>query len=166
MRTPRSLIATVVALLSLALPMSAVRADTTSRPIHGTFDFGYETFLDTEVCAGAPWGFDVTATQHEYGFFDVVLDADGDFVRAIVHQNYDAWISANGTTIVERDTWTSFLTPDGARQAGLTVHIQGPGGIVVRDAGLVFDDASGNVVGVKGPHEQLFGVSFCPALTP
>jgi hypothetical protein len=154
----------LVALVALVLPTATVLAGSSSKPIHGTFDLGYESFIDTEVCAGAPWSFDVTATQHEFGFYDVVFDAGGDFVRAIVHNNYDAWISANGRTIVERDTWTTFLDPDGARQAGLTVHIQGPGGIVVRDAGLVFDDATGSVIAVRGPHEQLSGVSFCPAL--
>ena len=53
----------------------------------------------------------------------------------IIHLNYDAWISANGKTIVERDTWTVLINDVGSRDVGLTVHIQGVGGIVVRDAG-------------------------------
>jgi hypothetical protein len=137
-----------------------------SRPFQGTFDNGYNSFVDTEVCAAARWGFDVNATEHEYGFIDVWEDADGNFVRAIVHFNYDAWISANGKTIVERDTWTAFFDANGSRSVGLTVHIQGPGGIVVRDAGQIVWDADGNVVAVKGPHEQFSGVSFCPAIAP
>jgi hypothetical protein len=137
-----------------------------STPGRGSFDNGYESFVDSEVCASAPWEFDVNATQHEYGFFEIFTDKSGNFVRATVHLNYDAWISANGKTIVERDTWTFFLYPDGSRDVGLTVHIQGPGGIVVRDAGQIVRDADGNVVSVRGPHEQFSGVSFCPALTP
>ena len=109
-------------------------------------------------------GFDVEATEHEYGFYDIWVNANGAFVRAIVHLNYDAWISANGKTIVERDTWTLFVGQNGTYDVGLTVHIQGPGGIVVRDAGQIARDADGNLLYVRGPHEQLFDVSFCPAL--
>ena len=69
-----------------------------------------------------------------------------------------------GKTIVERDTWTSFFYPDGSRDVGLTVHIQGPGGIVQRDAGQVVRDVNGNLVYVIGPHDQALGGSFCPAL--
>jgi hypothetical protein len=130
----------------------------------GTYDNGYDSFVDTEVCAAAPWGFDVQATQHEYGTYLVWLDADGNFLKAIVYSNYDAWISANGNTIVERDTWTDFFARDGSRSVGLTVHIQGPGGIVVRDAGQIVRDADGNFLYLRGPHEQFSDVSFCPAL--
>lgn len=99
-------------------------------------------------------------------FFQVLFDSEGNFVEAIVHNNYDATITANGKTITERDTWTSFFYPDGSRDVGLTVHIQGPGGIVVRDAGQIVRDSDGNVLYTRGPHEQLSGVSFCPALAP
>jgi hypothetical protein len=152
------------ALLAVAatLPTTAWAAGPTV--IRGSFDNGYETFVDTEVCAADPWGFDVDATQHEFGFYSIVLDRNGDFVRANLHINYDAWISANGNTIVERDTWEVLFTADGTRDVGLTVHIQGPGGIVVRDAGAIVRDNDGNVISVRGPHEQFSGVSFCPAL--
>jgi hypothetical protein len=135
-----------------------------STPIHGTFDNGYESFVDTEVCSSAPWGFDVNATEHFYGSYEFFTARDGSFLRAIVQANYDATISANGKTIVERDTWTSFFYPDGSREVGLTVHIQGPGGIVQRDAGQVVRDVNGNLVYVIGPHDQALGGSFCPAL--
>ena len=160
MRMFLSLAAALVLVLSLAGSAAAARG----APIRGSFDNGYHSFVDTEVCAAAPWGFDVNATEHEYGFYDAWLDAKGDVVRAIVHLNYDAWISANGNTIVERDTWTLFVDERGTRDVGLTVHIQGPGGIVVRDAGQIARDAEGNLLYVRGPHEQLFDVSFCPAL--
>src|SRR4051812_37455645 len=84
-------------------------------PVRGTFDFT-DSFTDTEVCAAAPWGFDVfVPVEHEYGFFDVFFDQQGNFVKAIVHNNYDATITANGKTITERDTWTSFFRADGSR---------------------------------------------------
>lgn len=67
----------------------------------------------------------------------------------------------------ERDTWTATFYADGtSRDVGLTVHIQGPGGIVVRDAGQIVYNADGSLNFIRGPHEQFSGVSFCPALTP
>jgi hypothetical protein len=146
--------------ICLGLPAGA------TTPFRGTFDHT-DSFTDTEVCAAAPWGFDVfVPVEHVYGFFDVFFDAEGNFVEAIVHTNYDATITANGKTITERDTWTSFFYADGSRDVGLTVHIQGLGGIVVRDAGQIVRDPDGNVLYTLGPHEQLSGVSFCPALAP
>jgi hypothetical protein len=144
-----------------------VPAADAAKPIRGTFD-STESFTDTEVCAAAPWGFDVVVpVQHEYGFFDVFLDKQGNPVKAIVHNNYDATITANGKTINERDTWTTFIYADGtSRDAGNTVHIQGPGGIVQLDAGQIVRDANGNVVYTHGPHPQLNGETFCPALAP
>jgi hypothetical protein len=89
-------------------------------------------------------------------------------VKNIVHIDYDATISANGKTLVERDTFTrTFYADDTMRDAGLTVHIQGPGGLVMRDAGqIVYSDTDETVAYVRGPHPQLFGASFCDALTP
>ena len=150
------------AIIGTTLSASPVAAAT---PERGYFDFGFNSFLDTEVCADAPWGFDVNATEHEYGFFDVFFQADGSIGHIVVHLNYDAWISANGKTIVERDTWTNLINWRGVRSVGLTVHIQGVGGIVVRDAGQIVRDADDNFLYLRGPHEQFSNVSFCPALT-
>ncbi len=153
----------LVSVVALAAALAAAVPASASTPERGHYD-DLTTFVDPDVCAPAPWGFDVSVIQHEYGFYEVFLNADGSFAKAIVHRNYDAWISANGNTIVERDTWTDTYYPGGATSAGLTVHILGPGGIVVRDAGRIVFDQDGNVVSVQGPHEQLSGVSFCPAL--
>ncbi|MEP6639804.1 MAG: hypothetical protein ABJC39_10685 [Chloroflexota bacterium] len=157
----RKIIIVAITAVATLLSVSGVAA---ASPERGSFDGGFNSFVDTEVCAAAPWQFDVNATEHEYGSFLVFFNADGSFDRAIVHLNYDATISANGNTIVERDTWTFFVNRDGSRDVGLTVHIQGPGGIVVRDAGQIVRDAEGNPLYLRGPHEQFSGVSFCPAL--
>jgi hypothetical protein len=89
-------------------------------------------------------------------------------VKAMVHINYDATISANGRTLVERDTFTRTFYADGTmRDTGSTVHIQGPGGVVMRDAGqIVYSDSNETVSYVHGPHPQLSGESFCQALAP
>jgi hypothetical protein len=149
-------VAALVAALAMAAPAGA------TQPFRGTFDFT-DSFTDTEVCAAE--GFDVfVPVEHEYGFFTGFFDRQGNPSRAIVHSNYDATITANGKTIHERDTWTTFFYPDGSREAGLTVHIQGPGGIVQLDAGQIVRDANDNVLYTHGPHPQLNGETFCPAL--
>ena len=159
-----TLLAILVPVLVLALPGVAGATP----PEHHTFDLGFNSFVDTEVCAAAPWQFDVNATEHEYGFSTFFFDQDGNFVKAIVHLKFDATISANGITLVGRGSWTFiFNAADGtARDVGLTVHIQGPGGIVLRDAGQIVYNPDGSVNYIRGPHEQLSGVSFCPALVP
>jgi hypothetical protein len=83
-----------------------------------------------------------------------------------LHVRYDAWISANGKTLVERDVWNATFQPDGSKSVrGLTVHIAGPGGGIAQyDAGQLVYDQHGNLVRVDGPHPQLSGESFCPAL--
>jgi hypothetical protein len=146
--------------------ISAAPARATT-PFRGTYDFR-DSFTDTEVCAAAPWGFDVVVPdEHGYGFFDVFIDRQGNPAKVIVHSNYDATITANGKTIVERDTWETTYYPDGtSRTTGSVVHIQGPGGIVIRDAGQVVFNADGTVSYSHGPHQQLEGASFCPALAP
>ena len=137
-------------------------------PFRGSYD-DTEVFVDPDVCAAAPWGFDVHAVVHEFGFFDVFFNQDGSFKKVIVHKNYDATISANGTTLVERDTWERTDYADGTfRLTGSSVHIQGPGGgIILRDAGQIVFNADGSVNYSHGPHPQrIDDVSFCPFLAP
>jgi hypothetical protein len=53
-----------------------------------------------------------------------------------------------------------------ARTVGLTVHVQGPGGIVQRDAGHIVFAADGSVQAIDGPHPQFEGQTWCFALLP
>jgi hypothetical protein len=133
-------------------------------PDHGTFIIPDE---GTDP-AGSTCAFPVRFSQVERGDFRIFSDSAGNFIKALIHIDYDATISANGKTIVERDTFTRTLYGDDTmRDTGLTVHIQGPGGNVLRDAGqIVYSDTNENVAYVHGPHPQLFGASFCEALTP
>src|SRR6476619_3962731 len=95
----------------LAAALLCARTASAGKPLRGSFDNGFDAFVDHDVCAAAPWGFDVTGVQHEYGFFEVFFDQDGSEPKVIVHFNYDATISANGKTIVERDTWQATFYP-------------------------------------------------------
>jgi hypothetical protein len=152
--------------LAIVVAIVAATAGTAgaTAPFTGTFDES-NSFVDTETCAA--WGFDlVGGTEHEYGFIHAFTDNDGNFVKAIAHINYDATISANGKTLVERDTWEITVYPDGTwRFTGSSVHIQGPdGGILIKDAGQVKFNDDGTIAYEHGPHMQLNGASFCPAL--
>jgi hypothetical protein len=101
-------------LLTLALGVTAAlvpfASTSAATPEMGTFDNGYESFVDTEFCADAPFGFDVNATQHEYGTFQVFFDGDGNVARVLIHLN-DALDLGQWQTLVERDTWTFIRTP-------------------------------------------------------
>jgi hypothetical protein len=155
-----AVVATGSAVLVVAFPIAA-RANA---PERFTFDQGFVDSIDAETCAG--YGFDLEVVEHEYGTFSLTFDAEGNFVGGRAQIHYDAWIRANGKTLVERDLWNNTLLPDGSVvQRGLTVHIAGPdGGIVLRDAGRLMIDPDDNIVVMNGPHLQLNGVTFCPAL--
>jgi hypothetical protein len=153
-------ICSVAAILAVSLASPAMA----TTPEHTTLVFPEE---GTDP-AGTTCAFPVHFAQVERLDVRIFIDGDGDFLKAIVHIDYDATISANGKTLVERDTFTRmFYADDTMRDTGLTVHIQGPGGIVMRDAGqIVYSDTDETVAYVHGPHPQLFGASFCDALTP
>ena len=76
-------------------------------PEHFDYDFEDE-FVDTEVCASEPWGFDVFATQHEHGEVTIFFDDEGNFVRAVNHLDLRFTISVNGITLNERDRFNIF----------------------------------------------------------
>jgi hypothetical protein len=133
-------------------------------PEHGTFivrDEGTDP-------AGTTCGLPVHYSQVARGYYRIFSDRNGNFVRTLVHIHYDATISANGITLIERDTFTRTFYADGTmRDAGLTDPLQGPGGIVLRDAGqIIHSDFDETAASLQGPHPQLFAESFCEALTP
>jgi hypothetical protein len=124
--------------------------------------------IDTGTC-----GFPVTFTFHEYGTATRFVDNTGGQPSALVHLRADLTITANDITLIERDSFSLIVSQDGiVRNVGLPTHIQGPGGMVLLDAGeLVLQssddpEAPPTVVAVHGPHPQFFGATFCAALTP
>ena len=139
-------------------------AASASTPTQGTFSF-HNVFVDADVCA--PEGFAINAVEDESGHYQVFFDRNGDVASTVVHFDYQATISANGHTIVERDKWILAFYSDGtARVIGNSVHIQGPGaGLVQHDAGQVIFNADGSIT-IHGPHPQFEGQTFCFALLP
>ena len=163
-RTAAAFGLTAAAAIGLTLVSSPATA-AASPPDHGTFS-SHEVYVDSEVCA--PEGFSVDVVHDEVGTFRVFLDRSGAVSFIAVHFDYRAVISANGHTIVERDTWKDTYYPDGsARTVGNTVHIQGPGaGLVQHDAGQIVFGTDGSVQSIHGPHPQAEGQTFCFALLP
>lgn len=102
-------------------------------PDRGRFS-SHDVFVDSEVCA--PEGFSVNVIVDENNAFQGHFDRSGDEAFLAVHVSCRVVISANGRTIVERDRLPDTFYPDGSsRRVGPTVHVQGPHGIVQRDAG-------------------------------
>jgi hypothetical protein len=161
MRTRLAFVLSLAAAL-VAGPLAVTPAQAAA-PDHGTFSIT-ETFVDSEACAAE--GFDINVTQTEAFDFRVFFNPDGSVKQVILNNTYTADISANGHTIVERDRWQTFFYPDGSRLVGLTVHITGPGGIVMQDADQIVFAADGTVTYIRGPHPQFEGQSFCFALLP
>ena len=155
----------VIAAAGVATVVVVPATASASPPDRGTFS-SHEIFVDADVCA--PEGFPVHVVEDETGTFRVHFDGTGAIAFVQVHVDYRAVISANGHTIVERDTWTDTFYPDGtARTVGNTVHIQGLGpGLVQHDAGQIIFNSDGSVAAVHGPHPQFEGQTFCFALLP
>jgi hypothetical protein len=154
-----------VSAMVVASAVSAPAVASAAPPDHGTFT-EHEVFVDSDVCA--PEGFSVDVVHDEVSTFRVFFDRSGEVARVSVHVDYRDVITANGHTIVERDTWKDTFYPDGsARTVGNTVHIQGQGpGLVQHDAGQIVFGADGSVQATHGPHPQFEGQTFCFALLP
>jgi hypothetical protein len=130
------------------------------------YDFS-EAFVDTEVCAAEPWGFDVNVTIDDYGFVTVYRDSEGNFLRGLNHKTVEVTLSANGITLFERDQINIFFDNDGVREVGLWAQLTLPhGGIVLLDAGQLVFDSDDNLEYARGRHPLFFGASFCDALMP
>jgi hypothetical protein len=117
---------------------------------------------DTATCA-----FPFDYVYHQYGTGTVFVDHTPGQPSALVHVNVDVTLSANGVTLVERDNYTLTFYQDGStRNVGVPTHIQGPGGIVLLDAGNLVQAPDGSVIALHGPHPSFFGATFCSALAP
>jgi hypothetical protein len=164
MRIRFSMIAIAISGLWIGLAGAVLAPASATPPDRGTFS-AHEVFEDSEVCA--PEGFSVHVIQDETNNFQVHYDRAGNQTFTAVHISYRAVISANGRTLVERDKWTDTFYADGSsRSVGLTVHVQGPHGIVQRDAGQLVFGPDGSVVAIHGPHPQFEGQTWCFALVP
>jgi hypothetical protein len=150
--------------LVVAVMAAAPAVASATPPTSFTFDTS-GSGTDPDVCAA--YGFVVNNYDHMYGTVRSYYSGGGTFTGFTAFVNNDVTISANGKTLYERDRFVFFYNADGSsRSIGLETHIQGPGGIVLLDAGRLVFAPDGTVVAVDGPHPQFFGATFCGALAP
>jgi len=73
-------------------------------------------------------------------------------------------LTPRGVTLVERDNFVLTFYQDGSvRNVGVRTHVQGPGGIVLLEAGDAVVAADGSV-SIRG--RQMPGATFCSAFEP
>jgi hypothetical protein len=150
-----------IATLGVATVVVGPATGSASTPVRGTFS-SHQVFGDSDFC-----GFFVSVIEDEIGDYQVFFDPTGAVAFIQVHIDYRAVISGNGQTIVERDQWMDTFYADGtARTVGNTAHIAGPAGLVQHDAGQIVFSADGSVAGIRGPHPQFEGQTWCFALQP
>jgi hypothetical protein len=121
------------------------------------------SFTDTTTC-----GFPIAVNVQDSFVGRMFFDAQGNIQSVTIEQNIVGTESANGITLPESDHFVEFLnfSTGGAKEVGLSFHIQG-GGVVVRDAGHILFNPDGSVAFIHGPHPILEGdtAAFCAALS-
>ena len=144
--------------LTLVAAAGAARAE--------RFTFGAQgDFVDTESCA-----FPIVGHFEYTNDGTTVFDDQGRIVNLILHQRLVATLTANGVTLREDDRWNVQVDwlagePVQSKHVGVTLHLIGPDGTVVRAAGqIVFEVVNhfdGPIVAVHGP--ALAGDAFTQA---
>ena len=115
--------------------------------------------------AGSLCAFPVFVSQVSRGSYDVYVDDHGRFSRMIVRISYEATVTGNDRTVVERDVFTRTLHADGVvRDVGATAHLQGPGGVVLVDPGAAASRGTATADYVRGPQIRMSRAALCPAL--
>lgn len=155
-RAASILVAAAGVVLATTAPSVAAQEHT---PVHGSYSFT-EDFVDLEYC-----DFPLKVRMTESGHYTTYFNADGSEKQLVIHRSVKFVIEANGRTLLERDRFQLFITPDGStHEVGLHTHILGEHGLVLRDAGHVLFNPDGSVEYIHGPHPQFLGQTFCSAL--
>ena len=149
--------AVAVAALVGAVPAQAAVPD------HGTFS-SIEDYVDDEVCA--PEGFAVSVHQVETGDFQVFLDAEGNFLKAIVHTPTSPTSRPTGS----RSTRATGGSPTSTRTARPVTSAspctsRGRAASCSRTRAGSASPPTAAVTYVHGPHPQALGETFCSAFT-
>jgi len=138
-----------------------------------TGSFPIEDHIDAIQPESSICGFDVRLDQTGTGQFEVLLDANGNFVRGHVLINVTGTVSANGKTlqVLSADNLLFTATP-GQTEVGLAFQMFLPGlGVVLWGRGRLVFDADGNIIFDAGSHPEPEGdvetiERVCAALAP
>ena len=143
----------LVVLALLAIPATAFGA----KPevfFEGEFDDSF-TIPAGAVCAFEIEGQETSRVQ-EKGYFN----EDGSLNRVHVKVRGTTYLTGPGGTAVDRWAWNGVFDAEALTftQNGNVFNVHaGPGGVLVNDSGkIVFDDTTGEVLRINGPHEAFF----------
>jgi hypothetical protein len=134
-------------LLAAALPFLAAGPALAEGPVieRGNFQ---ETFFDDYIFDLCGIATETTLTQR----WSSKVYPDGSEVVHVVR----TFVPADTRLPIEKGAATSFISPDGTRRVvGKPIHLIGPSGVRLLDAGWVEFDPTGEVSDIRGPHELL-----------
>jgi hypothetical protein len=150
-----------------ASPAAALAA---TPPLTGSFAFEDQFTVqpgDTASCS-----FPVAVDLQVRGRFQLFLDAQGQPVRVLLHENWTGTGTANGKYVIEHAAQNDIVDLiSGANGVVGQIHDQVPfGGVVIHDSGLLRFDGNGNVTFEAGSHQGFDGdptaiQEFCAALS-
>ena len=143
-----------LALILGAATAGAVQAGGPTRESDSYTERFFDDFI-FEIC-----GIETFTTLTERWTFKEYPDGSATF------HNVRTFVPDDPRIPIEKGAATSFIAPDGSRTVvGKPIHLIGPKGVRIRDAGRIVLDASGDVLSVNGPHPA-YGVDlasyYCP----
>lgn len=142
------------AVIGLLLAMAAPAA---AGQVHKETDRFVDGFAGT-IPAGEVCEFDVGIDEEVKGAETFWFDSDDNLLKLHVKVNGTTEWSGPGGSATEHWAWSGWFDPVAMTfsQSGNVWNVH-QNGLVIHDKGLiVFDDATGDVIKVAGPHESFF----------
>jgi hypothetical protein len=145
---------TVVAVAGLVFAMAAPAA---AGEVHKEMTKFAESF-DEVIPAGEVCDFAVGIKEGVKGSETAWFDSDDNLIKVHIQVNGTTEWSGPGGTALEHWAWSGWFDPVALTfsQSGNVWNVH-QNGLVIHDKGLIiFDDATGEVLKVAGPHEVFF----------
>ena len=112
---------------------------------------------DLTIPGGPGCGFDVDLDESGHTRITEFFNNDGDFVSAHVQVHGTTEWSGPGGTATEHWAWNGIFDAEANTftQNGNVWNLHmGAGGVILHDVGqITFDDATGEVISIRGPHD-------------
>jgi hypothetical protein len=139
------------------LAVSPAIALAATPPLTGSFTF--EDQFTVQPGDIASCSFPVEVDLQVRGTYQLFLDAQGQPVRLLLHENWTGTGTANGKYVIEHAAQNDTVDlVTGANSNVGQIHDQVPlGGVVIHDTGLLRFDANGNLTFEAGPHQGFDG---------
>ena len=145
-----------VAVAAVAGLVFAMAAPASAGQVHKE-TFKFTDSFDETIPAGEVCDFEVGIKEEVKGSDTLWFDSDDNLIKVHVKINGTTEWSGPGATALEHWAWSGWFDPVAMTfsQSGNVWNVH-QNGLVIHDKGLiVFDDATGDVLKVAGPHEVL-----------